>query len=263
MYTKLKHIHYQKLFMEKACVIIPCRYSSSRFMGKPLSKLNKKYLMEYPYLAAKKAKNISEVFIATDDSRIAEVCKNLSMKFIMTHNKHFTGSDRIAEAIKKLRNKYSLIINVQGDEPFISNKEIEKCERILRENRKFHAINGLARIEKIEDTINAGVVKAVLNEKNEIIYFSRQTIPYPHVKVKSKVFYRQLGLYGFRDVALKTFRNNLPGPLERCESVEMLRLIENRVNILGFITKINGLAVDTKSDLELAKRLINKNNAKK
>jgi len=248
--------------MEKACVIIPCRYSSSRFMGKPLSKLNKMYLMEYPYRAAKKAKNISEVFIATDDNRIAKVCENLGMNFIMTHSKHFTGSDRIAEAVVKLKKKYSLIVNVQGDEPFISNKEIEKCERILRENKKFQAVNGLTRIEKIEDTINAGVVKTVLNEKNEIIYFSRQTIPYPHVKVKSKVFYRQLGLYGFRENALKIFRNNLPGPLEKCESVEMLRLVENRINILGFLTKINGLAVDTKSDLELAKKLIKKNNAK-
>ena len=123
--------------MEKACVIIPCRYSSSRFMGKPLSKLNKMYLMEYPYKAAKKAKNISEVFIATDDDRIAKVCDNLGMKFIMTHNKHFTGSDRIAEAVRKLKNKYSLIINVQGDEPFISKKEIEKCERLLEKIKNF------------------------------------------------------------------------------------------------------------------------------
>ena len=247
--------------MEKACVIIPCRYSSTRFMGKPLSKLNKRYLMEYPYEAAKKAKNILEVFIATDDERISKVCENLGLNFLMTNSKHFTGTDRVAEAVSKLRKKYSLIINVQGDEPFVSNKEIEKCEKTLRENKKFQAVNGLARIEKIEDTINAGVVKAVLNEKNEIIYFSRQTIPYPHVKVKSKIFYRQLGLYGFRNEALKTFRNNLPGPLEKCESVEMLRLIENRINILGFVTKINGLAVDTKSDLELAKKLIKRNNA--
>ena len=89
----------------------------------------------------------------------------------MTHNKHFTGSDRIAEAVRKLKNKYSLIINVQGDEPFISKKEIEKCERILRENKKFKAVNGLTRIEKIEDTINAGVVKAVLNEKRNNLFF--------------------------------------------------------------------------------------------
>ena len=85
--------------MENSCVIIPCRYSSSRFNGKPLSKLNNKYLMEYPYKAAKKAKNIGEVFIATDDIRISKVCKYLGMNFIMTKNNHFTGTDRVAEAV--------------------------------------------------------------------------------------------------------------------------------------------------------------------
>lgn len=243
--------------MENSCVIIPCRYSSSRFNGKPLSKLNNKYLMEYPYKAAKKAKNIGEVFIATDDIRISKVCKYLGMNFIMTKNNHFTGTDRVAEAVEKLKKKYDLIINVQGDEPFITSNEIEKCNQTLRNNKIFYAVNGLAKIKKIEDTINAGVVKAVVNENKEIIYFSRQTIPYPHVKVKSEIFFRQLGLYGFRRPALEIFNKFSAGPLEKCESVEMLRLIENRVSIKAFFTKINGPAVDTKSDLELAKKLIN------
>ena len=257
MYTNLKYILYQiVIFMEKSCVIIPCRYSSSRFNGKPLSVLNNRYLMEYPYRAAKRAKNISEVFIATDDEKISRVCNSLGMNFIMTKNNHLTGSDRVAEAVKKLKKKYDLIINVQGDEPFITSKEIEKCEQSIRKNKKFYAVNGLARIEKIEDVINVGVVKAVLNENKEIIYFSRQAIPYPHVKVKSEVFYRQLGLYGFRLKALKTFSRFDAGPLEKCESIEMLRLIENRINIKGFLTNINGPAVDTKSDLDLAKKLM-------
>ncbi len=243
--------------MEKSCVIIPCRFGSSRFNGKPLSILNNKFLMQYPYEAAIKAKNISEVFIATDDVKITTVCKKLKMNYVMTKRNHFTGSDRVAEAITKIKKKYDIVINVQGDEPFITNKEIEKCDRFIRRNKRFQAVNGLARINKIEDAINAGVVKTVLNSLNEIIYFSRQAIPYPHVKVKSKVFYRQMGLYGFRLNALKIFREQNPGPLEKCESVEMLRLIENRVNIKGFITSINGPAVDTESDLKLASSLFN------
>jgi len=110
----------------KTCVIIPCRYDSVRFPGKPLKLLRGKPLLYYPYKVAKSVRGISEVYIATDDERIKKVCKKLKINFLMTKKTHLTGSDRVAEAFFRLK-KFDSVINIQGDEPFISKSLIEKC----------------------------------------------------------------------------------------------------------------------------------------
>jgi 3-deoxy-manno-octulosonate cytidylyltransferase (CMP-KDO synthetase) len=243
--------------MQKSCVVIPCRYQSTRFVGKPLSILNNKPLLYYPYQAAKKSRYIDEVYIATDDYRISKICRKYNLNFILTSSSHLTGTDRVAEAVSKIKKKYDIIINVQGDEPFITTNEIDKCFKEISKSSKILAVNGITKITKPEDVINPGVVKCVLNSSKDIIYLSRQAVPFPHVKVKAKIFFRQLGLYGFRNEALDIFRNKDQGILENMESIEMLRLLENRIVIKSFLTNISGIAVDTESDLSLAKKIIN------
>jgi 3-deoxy-manno-octulosonate cytidylyltransferase (CMP-KDO synthetase) len=242
--------------MNRCCVIIPCRYGSTRFNGKPLSLLNKKPLMFYPYSAAKKANKISEVYIATDDERVSDVCKKYNMNYIMTGNKHYCGTDRVAEAYKKISKKFDIVINVQGDEPFITSSIIDSFAKFMIKNKKYSAANGVSIINNVDDILNAGVVKAVINKNKKIIYFSRNAIPYPHHKTNKSNYFRQLGLYGFRPDGLKIFIRNKPHVIERKESVEMLRLIENNVDIHAFVTKINGPAVDTEGDLEVANRIM-------
>ena len=245
--------------MQKSCVIIPCRYASSRFEGKPLAMLNNQYLMTYPYRAAMKAETISEVYIATDDERISSACNELGMNFILTDPNHNCGTDRVAEAFDKLNGKYENVINVQGDEPFVSFAEIDQCNNLLKSNKDYSAVNGVAPIMKMEDLLNTGVVKVVLNAHKRILYFSRGAVPHPFVKKVSINYYRQLGLYGFKSEALKIFKDNNPGNLEKCESVEMLRLLEQNFDLFGFITSINGPAVDTINDLINANALLAEN----
>ena len=245
--------------MQKSCVIIPCRYASTRFEGKPLAMLNNAYLMTYPYRAAMKAETISGVYIATDDDRISSVCKKLGMNFILTDPNHACGTDRVAEAFDKLKSKYENVINVQGDEPFVSFSEIDQCNNFLNSNKNYSAVNGVAPIIKMEDLLNTGVVKVVLNSHKKILYFSRGAVPHPFVKKININYYRQLGLYGFKSEALNIFKDNNPGNLEKCESVEMLRLLEHNFDLFGFITSINGPAVDTANDLSNANALLVEN----
>ena len=245
--------------MSKSCVIIPCRFASTRFEGKPLALLDNKHLMSYPYEAALKAKTISDVYIATDDERISSICKKLGMNFIITDPKHSCGTDRVAEAFEKLDGKYENIINVQGDEPFISSTEIDDCNNFLNSNKSYSAVNGIAHITKMEDLLNTGVVKVVINIHKRILYLSRMAVPHPFIKKININYFRQLGLYGFKSDALDIFKKNDPGNLEKCESVEMLRLLEQNFYLFGFITSVNGPAVDTANDLKNANLLLTEN----
>jgi 3-deoxy-manno-octulosonate cytidylyltransferase (CMP-KDO synthetase) len=242
--------------MTKCCAIIPCRYGSTRFHAKPLSILKKKPLMFYPYEAAKNARNISDVYIATDDVRIFDVCKQYKMNCLITSRRHYCGTDRVAEAYKIISKKFDVIINVQGDEPFITSSIIDRFVKFMTKNKKYVAANGISILNNFDDVFNPGVVKVILNKNKKIIYMSRNVIPYPHQKQVEAKYFRQLGLYGFRTEALKIFLRNKPCILEKKESVEMLRLIENNVDIYAFITKINGPSVDTEGDLKLANKIM-------
>lgn len=237
----------------KTCVIIPCRFDSVRFPGKPLKNLNGKPLLYYPYKAAQKSKNIKAVYIATDDLRIKDTCIKFGFKYIMTSRKHPTGSDRVAEAFFKLK-KYDAVINIQGDEPFITSNLINKCYHELKKKNTV-AVEAISPINKASDILNSGVVKVVINKK-VIISASRFPIPYTQNKFTNFNYYRAVGIYGYKKKALKAFQNNDQKYLEKAESVEILRIIENNLKVNYFIGNIKGPAVDTQNDLDEAEKLL-------
>jgi 3-deoxy-manno-octulosonate cytidylyltransferase (CMP-KDO synthetase) len=239
----------------KICVIIPCRYDSVRFPGKPLKDLNGKPLLFYPYQTAKKLKFISGVYIATDDQRIVKKCIELKLNYIKTSNKHLTGSDRVAEAFFKLR-KYDAVINIQGDEPFTSKSIIKKCYLHLKK-KNIEAVHAISKIQNHGDIMNTGVVKVAINKK-EIMYCSRQAIPYTQNKFSNFSFYRAVGIYGFKKKSLYTYKNHTQGYLEKTESIELLRLLENNIKVNYFIENIKGPAIDTENDLDVAKKIMKK-----
>ena len=211
--------------------------------------------MYYPYMVAKKTKGISNVFIATDDFRIKNVCKKFKLNFIMTNKNHPTGSDRVAEAFYKLKN-YDCVINVQGDEPFISKKIIQNCLAKLKK-KDIQAVEGLSPINNISDILNSGVVKATIND-DKIISVSRFPIPYTQNKFSKFRYYRAIGIYGYKKKALDIFRKKKQKYLEKAESIEILRIIENNLDVNYFIGNIKGPAVDTKNDLDIAEKILKK-----
>lgn len=231
--------------------IIPCRYQSTRFPGKPLADIGDKPMMWHVYHQALKARELEKVYIATDDFRIADTCAHFKMNVLMTSKEHLTGTDRIAECANELSSEF--FVNIQGDEPFISPESIDSVARALRESdERVSATNAFAKIFD-EDTINSpNVVKVILSKANNAIAFSRSPIPYGlHQK---PTYLRQLGLYAFKRAALTTFTKREQGPLEMCEAVEMLRFIENGDTVRMVEVEESGLAVDTPEDLHLANK---------
>jgi 3-deoxy-manno-octulosonate cytidylyltransferase (CMP-KDO synthetase) len=239
------------------CTIIPCRFNSTRFPGKPLEILNEKPLMYYPYTEAKKNKNVDKVYIATEDKRIADTCEKLNLDYIMTSPDHLTGSDRVAEAYSKIKmlKEYDIIVNVQGDEPFVTQKHIDECIKCLKENPGSQASNGICKISNQNDLLSHSSVKATISNNYKLLFLTRSSVPYPNVRTINTNFYKQLGLYGFRPEALEIFNENMPSNLEKSESIEMLRLLENDKIISTFMVDINGPSVDTFNDLLSAREI--------
>lgn len=236
----------------KTIAVIPCRFLSTRFEGKPLALIGDKPMMWHVYQQASKAASIDEVYIATDDTRISNVCEELGLKFIMTDSNHLTGTDRVAECARNLN--ADVIVNVQGDEPFIEPESIEAVAAALLKSDipDLAASNGYTQIESLDEVMDESVVKVVFSKSGRAMSYSRLPIPLAF-RQPSKHF-RQLGLYAFRREALEFFSTTSQGPLESSESVEMYRFIEHDRPVLMVPVVESGIAVDTPSDLEKAIR---------
>lgn len=237
---------------KKIIALIPCRYESSRFWGKPLALINNKPMMYYVYNTAKLSNLFYSVYIVTNHMKIVNKCRELDMNYLYSKKKHLTGTDRIAEFIDKL--DFDYCVNIQGDEPMIKKKSLNILirEMLKKDNNKYLAFNGYHKIERNEDAFNENIVKTIFNKQEEIIYFSRKAIP-----TNSKVgYFRQIGLYGFKKKALRIFKTKKQGPIEISEGIEMLRLIENNISIR--MIKINELSksVDTQDDLAIVRKLM-------
>jgi len=237
--------------------VIPARYKSSRFPGKPLADILGKPMIWYVYNQAKKVSYFSEVFVATDDDRIFNKCTEMNIKVIKTSEEHKTGTDRVAEVAKRI--KADLYVNIQGDEPLIESKTIEAAIKPFLENQKIDVTNLMTKINKDYELIDSNIPKVVVNKNNEAIFLSRLPIPYPK-NVNSDGYYKQVCVYGFTPESLKFFSETDRGKIEKIEDIEILRFIENRLIVKFVEVKQDTVAVDTKRDLEIVRKIMTEKN---
>ncbi|GLI52541.1 3-deoxy-manno-octulosonate cytidylyltransferase [Thermodesulfovibrio yellowstonii] len=247
--------------------VIPARYGSTRFPGKPLAFLKNKPIIQHVYERAKSSKMIDEVFVATDDSRILHTVESFGGKAIMTSSKHPSGTDRIAEAVDKLLQEgynlqeSSIVINLQGDEPLIKKEMIDQLIDLMKNEND--SIGTLAkRIEKEDDFFNPNIVKVVFDKKGYALYFSRSPIPFDREKFikgfsKNNFMYKHIGIYGYNVRILKNFVGLPMSRLEEIESLEQLRALENGIKIKVGLTEYDSFGIDTPEDLEVAEKCLN------
>ena len=238
----------------KVAGIIPCRYKSSRFPGKPLADIAGKPMMWHVYQQARKAQALDEVYIATDDDRIEAACRALGLGVLRTRDDHATGTDRVAECASLV--DADIYVNVQGDEPMIEPEGIDAVARAIVDcaDPAVMASNAYVPITNPSDAVDTNVVKLVLALDNTVMAYSRLPIPFP--KGGEVRYLRQLGIYAFRRRGLELFASHRPGPVEDAEGVEMLRFLEAGHKVLMVEVRDRSVAVDTEADLARVRKLM-------
>lgn len=245
----------------KFIAIIPARYASTRFPGKPLADMGGKPMIQRVYEQVKRA--VHDVWVATDDSRIFKTVQSFGGKAVMTSTEHRSGTDRIQEAYSKIGEDFDVVINVQGDEPFIQPEQIESLKECF--DSKDVELATLVKPFKKEDgfdvLFNPNSPKVVINKKNEAIYFSRSIVPYirdaHHTEWLDKhIFYKHIGMYAYRVDVLKEITQLPQSSLEKAESLEQLRWIENDYRIRVGYTDVETIGIDTPEDMERAIKLL-------
>ncbi|HTA61997.1 MAG TPA: 3-deoxy-manno-octulosonate cytidylyltransferase [Bacteroidia bacterium] len=239
--------------------VIPARYASSRFPGKPLVDILGKSMIQRVYEQAKKSGKLTDVVVATDDERISIHVKSFGGQVVMTEANHPSGTDRCFEALKKLGKDYTYIINIQGDEPFIDPSQIDLLAGVC--DGKTELATLMIPVDSHEVLFDTGEVKITMNDKHEALYFSREVIP--HIKGVDKKewhkhfpYYRHVGMYAYRADVLKQITTLAPSSLEKAESLEQLRWLENGFKIKLAITDFDSHCVDTPEDIEKVIRLM-------
>lgn len=243
--------------MPKVAVVIPARFASTRLPAKPLHPIAGKPLIQHVWERCSKAKGIDSVIVATDDMRIAEAAFGFGAEVAMTSPKHRSGTDRVAEVAKKLKG-VSHIINVQGDEPMVDPKMISRLAAAMSKDAKIQMITAASVFEPGADLANPNQVKVVLSNAGDALYFSRSPIPYLRSDGEQPAFYRHQGLYGYSTRFLLQFVKWKPGRLEKAESLEQLRALENGAKIRVLITRHAAVGVDTPEDAAAVERLLSK-----
>jgi 3-deoxy-manno-octulosonate cytidylyltransferase (CMP-KDO synthetase) len=237
----------------KVIGIIPARYASTRFPGKPLALIGSKPMIEWVYEAALKSKEIDFLTVATDDKRIFDAVKKFGGNAVITSPDHATGSDRIIEAAGNFK-EYDIIVNIQGDEPGIEPDLIDGVIRLKKDHPAFNVTTAARPFMKHEDPSSPDRVKVVFSKNKAALYFSRSVIPYPRQKVSD--LFLHLGIYVYDRDYLFNF-NNLPrSDLEETESLEQLRILENDGKIGVFITHDAVQGVDTPDDLKIVSDIL-------
>ncbi len=246
----------------KISAVIPARYGSTRFEGKPLADILGKPMIQYVYEGVRQSKLIDEVIVATDDQRISEAVKAFGGKAITTSPTHITGTDRVAEVARKLKSE--IIVNVQGDEPLMNGAFIDKAIRPLLADDTLQMSTLMTRIQQVRDWLNPHIVKVVVDQKNFALYFSRSPIPFPRDlqigRLESNPFgtnrplpkriFKHIGVYVFRRRFLLLFSKMKVTPLEKLEKLEQLRALENGYDIKVMPVNYEPLSVDTPEDLQ-------------
>ena len=241
----------------KFIAIIPARYASTRFPGKPLANMDGKLMIQRVYEQVKRT--LSDVYVATDDVRILEAVESFGGKAVMTSVDHRSGTDRCNEAYHKIGEQFDVVLNIQGDEPLIFPEQIDLLKACFSDDsveiatlvKPFEVKGGIAALQ------NPSTPKVVLSKKKEAIYFSRSIIRFLRDVEKDKwgkehIFYKHIGIYGYRTDVLQEITQLSPGVLEQAESLEQLRWIENEYKIKVGITTHETIGIDTPEDMENA-----------
>jgi len=232
--------------MNKAVGIIPARWNSTRFPGKPLYLIAGKPLLYRVWEQSMRAGNLDSIIIATDDMRIAEAAFEWGAEVALTSPRHRSGTDRVAEVARKATS-VAHIVNIQGDEPLVDPRLIDKLVEKLRSDRTIGIVTAAHPFERVTEASSPHQVKVVFDGKNHALYFSRAAIPFPRSFPRPKYF-RHQGIYGFRRDVLLQFVKWKPAPLERAESLEQLRALENGVKVHVLVTGRGPPGVDTPKD---------------
>ncbi len=236
--------------------IIPARYASSRFPGKPLADINGKYMVQRVFEQAGKA--LQHVVVATDDKRIYDAVLSFGGKVVMTSDRHPSGTDRCAEAVQNYERAYNqqvdVVVNIQGDEPFIAEKQINLLASLF-EKPEVQIATLIKPIDNEQTLFNPNKPKVVVDKNGRALLFSRQTIPHirgcePSGWLHKFPFYQHIGMYGYRKDVLLEITKLEKSSLESAESLEQLRWLENGYTIQTATTTDEGLSVDTPDDLE-------------
>ena len=235
--------------------IIPARYASTRFPGKPLADIGGKSMIQRVYEQVKKSKRVTDAIVATDNQEIFDHVTKFGGRVRMTKESHVSGTDRCYEALTLQKAPFNYVINIQGDEPFIQPEQIDLLAGLL--DGKTEIATLVKKIEDREQLFNPNVVKAVVAANGEALYFSRSTVPHvrnvPETDWLSKhSFYKHIGMYAYRTDVLKRLTELPVSPLEKAESLEQLRWLENGFRIKIAETKTETIGIDTPEDLRRA-----------
>lgn len=234
--------------------IIPARYASTRFPGKPLVPIRGISMIQRVYESVSRLELLDQVVVATDDERIYRHVRSFGGEAVMTSPDHQSGTERCAEALEKLREYPDIVLNVQGDEPFIDPEHLRQILGCF-EDSDTQIATLIKRIERPDELFNPNVPKVVCNERGMALYFSRSTIPYlrgpePSEWLQTHAFYKHIGLYGYRGHVLQQIAQLPAGSLEQAEKLEQLRWLEAGYLIRVAETRTENLAIDTPEDLE-------------
>lgn len=236
--------------------VIPARYASTRFPAKPLADIGGKTMIQRVYEQAKKCHALSHVVVATDHEEIEQCVNSFGGNVCITQSTHQSGTDRCFEALSLQDKTYDYVINIQGDEPFINPKQILELADLLDGNVELATL--VKSIDKEADLYNPNVVKAIFDKDHKAIYFSRSPIPYNRQAVKNEWllatnYYKHIGIYAYRADILGKITQLELSTLEKAESLEQLRWIENGFAIKVAITDFQSIGIDTPEDLEKVK----------
>ncbi len=238
----------------KVIGIIPARYASSRFPGKPLAKLGGKYVIQR--VVEQVGAVLDDVYVATDDERIYNTVTSMGAKAVMTRSDHQSGTDRIAEALEKIGGNFDVVVNIQGDEPFIQKSQIETVVACFNDADTQIATLG-KKFATIEEAKNPNSPKIILDNRSYAMYFTRALAPYIRGKEESQwidvyPFLKHIGLYAYRTEVLRELTKLPQSPLEIVEGLEQLRWLQNGYKIKVGLTEVETVGIDTPEDLQCA-----------
>ncbi len=239
--------------MKKIIAVIPARYAATRFPAKLMQMLGDKPVIAHTYDAAKNSGLFDQVIVVTDSDIIFKEIVSRGGKAMMSLKAHESGTDRIAEAVKDL--SAEVIVNVQGDEPFIQKEPLEKLINLFNDE-EVRVASLMRRFENNDEAANPNMVKVVVNQKGRALYFSRSKIPYQRDVNIEPVYYLHVGVYAFIKEALLAFITWPQSVLEQTEKLEQLRFLDNDVDIYMAETSYKNIAIDTPEDLKVAEQLL-------